>query len=195
VDTVVVYDIGCFPELAVSGPLLMADDERLVFSFNATRLAADGYHREDAGRAVVRVPSCLAFKFGYPNDEARPGHPLYARGFVGTAVYEVLESSWVAELARQNRVRFPDSDVTNWGARHFLFAFHETTLEVLARALEVTLSSETLAVEVSRMCAWLVPEAEPGAASDAGRILAVRLTSLAGAAGPGELGRWAENER
>jgi Fe-S oxidoreductase len=168
VETVVEYDIGCLPELAVSGPLLMADDERLVFSFNATCLAADGYHREDAGRAVVRVQSCLAFKLGYPNDEARPGHPLYGRGFVGTAVYEVLESSWVAELARQNRVRFPDSDVTKWGARHFLFAFHETTLEVLGRTLEVSLVSEPLAVEISRMRAWLVPEAEPGAAADGG---------------------------
>lgn len=157
------YDIGCFPELAVSGPLLIADDGRLVFSFNATRLAADGYHREDAGRAVVRVPSCLAFKFGYPNDEARPGHPLYARGFVGTAVYEVLDSSWVAELARQNQVRFPDSDVTKWGMRHFLFAFHETTLEVLCRGLEVSLSNEPLAVEVGRMQAWLVPETKPAA--------------------------------
>jgi hypothetical protein len=167
VDTVVEYDLGCFPELAVSGPLLMADDERLVFSFNATRLAADGFHREDAGRAVVRAPSCLAFKFGYPNDEARPGHPLYRRGFVGTAVYEVLESSWVAELVRQNRVRFPDSDVSKWGVRHFLFAFHETTLELLALGLEVSMSGEPLAAEVSRMRAWLVPEAEHDAAAEA----------------------------
>jgi hypothetical protein len=168
VDTVVEYDIGCFPELAVSGPFLMADDERLVFSFNATRLAADGYHRADAGRAMVRVPSCLALKFGYPNDEALPGHPLYTCGFVGTAVYEVLESSWVAELARQNRVRFPDSDVTKWSVRHFLFSFHESTLEVLCRSLEVSLSWEPLAAEVSRMQAWLLTEAAPGAAAVGG---------------------------
>jgi hypothetical protein len=165
-DEVVEYDIGCFPELAVSGPLLMADDGRLVFSFNATRLAADCYHREDVGRAVVRVPSCLAFKHGYPNDEALPGHPLYGRGFVGTAVYEVFRSSWVAELARQNQVRFPDSDVAGWGVRHFLFSFHDSTLEVLCRGLEVSLSGEPFAAEVNRMRSWLVPEAEPGAAPD-----------------------------
>lgn len=167
-DTVVEYDIGCFPELAVSGPVLMADDERLVFSFNATRLAADGHHREDAGRAVVRVPSCLTFKFGHPNDEARPGHPLYARGFVGTAVYEVLGSSWAAEQARQNRVKFPDFDLLSLGIRHFLFAFHESTLEVLCRGLEVSMSAEPLSAEISRMRSWLVPDAEPGAAADGG---------------------------
>jgi hypothetical protein len=168
VDTVVEYDIGCFPELAVSGPLLMADDERLVFSFNATRIAADGYHREDAGRAVVQVPSCLAFKFGYPNDEALPGHQLYVRGFVGTAVYEVLGSSWAAELARQNRVKFPDFDLLSLGIRHFLFSFHDSTLEVLCRGLEVSLTNEPFAVEVSRMRSWLVPEAEPLGAPDRG---------------------------
>ena len=159
-DTVVEYDIGCLPELAVSGPILMADDGKLVFSFNATRLAADGYHRVDAGRAVVRVPWCLAFKFGYPNDEALPGHPLYGRGFVGTAVYEVLESSWVAELARQNRIPFPEMDPDVWDVWHFLFSFHDSTLEVLCRGLEVSLSGEPLAAEMRRMQAWLLGEAE-----------------------------------
>jgi hypothetical protein len=151
-------DIGCFPELAVSGPVVMATDERLVFSFNATRPTPDG-RRTDAGRAVVKVSPCLAFKFGYPNDEALPGHPLYDRGFEGVAVYEVLESSWVAELAGQNRVKFPDSDLTRWGVRHFLFSFHESTLEVLGAGLDVTLSEEPLAAIVSRMQSWLLEDA------------------------------------
>lgn len=157
-DTIVEYDIGCFPDLAASGPILMAADERLVFSFNASRLAADGYHRADAGRAVVRVPACLAFKFGYPNDEALTGHPLYSRGFVGTAVYEVLESSWEVDLARQNCVRFPNSDITEWGVRHFQFSFHESTLEVLCRGLEVEISEDPIHLEFERMQSWLLGE-------------------------------------
>src|SRR5262249_31715985 len=70
-------DIGCFPELAVTGPVVMATDQRLVFSFNAPR-AAPGGRRADAGRAGVQVSPCLAFRFVYPNDQARPGHPLAA---------------------------------------------------------------------------------------------------------------------
>src|SRR5215471_19329341 len=140
-DTVVEYDIGCFPELAVSGPVLMAADDLLVFSFNATRLTSDG-RRADAGRAVVKVNPCLAFKFGYPNDEALGGHPLYARGFHGVAVYEVLGSSWLAALAEQNRVMFPASDLSGRGVRHFLFSFHESTLEVLGRSLDVSMTEE-----------------------------------------------------
>ena len=157
-DTVIEYDIGCFPELAVSGPIVMAADERLVFSFNATRPTPDG-RRTDAGRAVVNVESCLAFKFGHPNDEALPGHPLYDLGFEGVAVYEVLESSWIAELARQNRVRFPDSDLAAWGVRHFLFSFHESTLEVLGDGLDVSVSDDSFSVIVSRMQSWLFKDA------------------------------------
>jgi hypothetical protein len=154
VDTVVEYDIGCLPELAVSGPVLMATDDRLTFSFHATRLMPDGL-RADAGRAIVLVSPCLAFKFGYPNDEALPGHPLYGRGFEGVAVYEVLGSSWIAEVGRQNRVRFPDSDVARWDVRHFLFSFHESTLEVLGAGLEVSVTREPFEVIVGRMQSWL----------------------------------------
>ena len=158
VDTVITCDIGCFPELAVSGPVVMAVDERMVFSFNATRLTQDG-RRADAGRAVVKVAPCLAFKFGHPNDEALPGHPLYDRGFEGVAVYEVLESSWVAELARQNRIKFPNFDLSGWGVRHFLFSFHESTLEVLGDSLDVSVSEEPFAVIVNRMQSWLLSDA------------------------------------
>jgi hypothetical protein len=154
VDTIVEFDIGCLPELAVPGPVLMATDEQLIFSFNATRLTPAG-RRADAGRAVVKVNPCLAFKFGYPNDEALGGHPLYARGFHGVAVYEVLESSWVAALAEQNRVKFPDSDLSGWGVRHFLLSFHESTLEALGRGLDVSLTEEPLAVVVTGMQSWL----------------------------------------
>jgi hypothetical protein len=155
VETVVEFDIGCVPELAVSGPILMAADERLVFSFNATKRMADG-RRVDAGRAVVKAGPCLAFKFGYPNDEALGGHPLYAKGFHGVAVYEVLGSAWVAVLAEQNRVNFPDSDRSGRGVRHFLFAFHESTLEVLARNLDAATTDEPLASVIARMQSWLL---------------------------------------
>lgn len=105
---------------------------------------------------MVRVKPCLAFKFGYPNDEALPGHPLYARGSHGTAVYEVLGSSWLATLAEQNRVKFPDWDLTELGVRHFLFSFHDTTLEVLGRSLDVSVTVEPFATVVSRMQGWIL---------------------------------------
>ncbi|WP_422929054.1 hypothetical protein [Singulisphaera sp. PoT] len=156
-DTVIEYDIGCFPELAVSAPIVMAIEERLVFSINATRPARVG-RRADAGRAVVKVGPCLAFKLGHPNDEALLGHPLYGRGFEGVAVYEVLESSWIAELTQQNRARFPASNLAAWGIRHFLFSFHERTLEVLGNELHVSISDDPFEAIVNRMQAWLLED-------------------------------------
>jgi hypothetical protein len=52
-----------------------------------------------------------------------------------------------------------DPDV--WDVRHFLFSFHDSTLEVLCRGMEVALSGEPLAAKMSRMQAWLLGEAEP----------------------------------
>jgi hypothetical protein len=52
------------------------------------------------------------------------------------------------------------------GVWHFLFSFHDSTLEVLGHSFELSLSSEPLAVELSQMRTWLLPEAEPGAAPD-----------------------------
>lgn len=158
-DRVVEYDVGCVPELAVSAPVVMADDHRLVFSFNAMR-SDEGGRRRDAGRAVVKVDPFVSFQFGQPNDEARPGHPLYERGFEGIAVYEVLESSWIVELSRQNQVKFPDSDLVASGVRHFLFPFHETTLEVAGSNLSVAVSGEPFEAIFNKMRSWLLREDE-----------------------------------
>ncbi len=46
------------------------------------------------------------------------------------------------------------------GVRHFLFPFHESTLEVLCGGLEVSLAGEPLPAEVGRMQAWLLAGAE-----------------------------------
>ncbi|QEH38834.1 hypothetical protein OJF2_74440 [Aquisphaera giovannonii] len=135
----------------------MAIDERLAFSFNATRPTPDG-RRADASRAVVKVGPCLAFQFGHPNDEALPGHPLYDRGFEGVAVHEVLESPRIAEPARQNRVRFPGSDLAARAVRHFLSSSSESTLEVLGNGLDVSVSDDPLEVIVGREQAWLFRE-------------------------------------
>ena len=151
-DFAVELEIGCVPELAVPAPLLFQNDNRLIFTFCATRIRPDG-SREDAGRAIVKVGSCLATKFGYPNDEAYHGHPLYTRGFSGTAVYEVHNSQWIGEIAEQNRVRFPDSDAKAWGYRHFIFPFHDSSLEILGKNLEVSVTQDSFAVTLKRMTA------------------------------------------
>ena len=132
-------DIGFLPEAAVSGPVLFQDDLRTFLLFNAVRMTDQG-RRDAAGIGVIEFDQCWLTKFGYPNDEALGGHPLARNGLCAYGVFEVLSSSWIASTTEQNRVRFPaTSDDTE--TRHFVFTFHDSTFECLARGLEPRLDN------------------------------------------------------
>jgi hypothetical protein len=104
-----------------------------------------------SGVAVATFKGCHQVVFGYPNDEAQPGHPLYPAGGWSYGFYEVLGSDWAARLWAQNRVVFPDW--TPPDKRHFLVACHEDLVEVLADDVEVEVSPrpfEAVALEALR---------------------------------------------
>jgi hypothetical protein len=139
-DKVVELDLGCSPEAAVSGALLLQSESCAYLTFNAVRPGRGGLY-EAAGTAVVEIVMCGTTKFGYPNDEALAGHPLYSKGVNNYGIYEVLNSSWVSEQEGQNRVSFPDrTDMS--GVRHFIITFHDSTFECLAEDIKLTLSNE-----------------------------------------------------
>jgi hypothetical protein len=75
-------------------------------------------------------------KFGYPNDEALPGHPLYSRGLRNYGIFEVLNSTWRKMLADQNVVSFPNPKPSARSSRHFVVTFHDSTLECIAESIE-----------------------------------------------------------
>jgi hypothetical protein len=149
-DTITELDLGVVPEAAVSRPMLLQTDYRTVLTFNAMKHTPDK-RVTSVGTAIVEFERCLVTKFGYPNDEALQGHPLYQRGLAFYSCYEVLNSSWLAEIDAQNRQAFPDS--TGSPVRHFVFTFHDSTFECLAADLKLTLSDEptaTLLTELTR---------------------------------------------
>jgi hypothetical protein len=95
---------------------------------------------DDERRIVLRFRSCQQFIFGYPNDEALPGHPLYSFGLSYYGLYEVHGSDWARRLTLQNQVSFPDTDLDRPSAlRHFIVTFHDETLEALAIGVEGSL--------------------------------------------------------
>ena len=141
-DYAVPLDIGCFPELAVSGPVLLQTDYAAFLTFNAMRQGSDGF-RHDAGTAVVEVARCHVTRFGYPNDEALPGHPLYTRGLSGCGAFEVRNSRWVRALTERNRVAFPSTPDSN--QTHFIIPFHDSCFECIADSLKVTLTTQPYA--------------------------------------------------
>jgi len=131
-DRVVPLDLGVVPEAAVSGGFLIQSEHSAWFLFNAMRVQPNG-RRVEAGIAVVELQHHLQTRFGHPNVDALPGHPVLGQAHEGDGVYEVLESSWLAEVQRQNRIVFPEYSFT--GVRHFIVTLHDATLECLANNL------------------------------------------------------------
>jgi hypothetical protein len=87
------------------------------------------------GRLVARIrfERPYAHTFGPPNDEALSGHPLAARGLASYRVCEVQDSSWLRSLEQMNSVHPHHSHEFFADLRHFVFTFHDTTFECIAR--------------------------------------------------------------
>lgn len=114
-------------------PVVLADDNTVVFGYYE---ATDSPF--DRG-VVIKVPSCSIFKFGAPNDEALSGHRYAQFGLDCYSAYEVMNSEWTRELMVANRVHPQHDDSLFASHRHFIFTFHDTTLEfVTQQDFEVT---------------------------------------------------------
>jgi hypothetical protein len=149
-DRVIRLDLGCVPDPGDSGPLLLQDERRAYLLFNLPTLNPDDM-AEPLRIALVELQGCRATRFGYPNDEALPGHPLYQQGLSYYGVFEVLESSWITQLEGQNRVRFPNSRPRT--SRHFAFTFHDSTLECIADDLSLSITEEPFA-QILQSVTW-----------------------------------------
>lgn len=140
-DQIIRLNIGFTPEAAVSEPLLLQTDCDAFLTFSAVVKNEKGLF-EDAGIGVVEFHRCNLTKFGYPNDEALRGHPLYQNGLdVGSRVFEVLYSSWIREITEQNRLCFPNTEDSD--QRHFIFTFHDSTFECIADGFQTSLHLES----------------------------------------------------
>ncbi len=155
-ERVVELQVGCYPEAAISGGLLLQTEEEVFLLFNAMSddKNAEGYSYR-VGTAVMEFKCCHLTRFGYPNDEGRPEHPLDQQGLAAIAysVCEVLNSSWAsAEVERMNKsaeriwgaARFQRrSHEQDWpNTRHFLVAFHDSIFECLADDFQLTVHAE-----------------------------------------------------
>lgn len=145
-------NIGCSPEAAVSGPILVQSNFSATLIFNAMKQVEGAY--QAAGLAVVSFKACSITKFGYPNDEAWSAIPRTSG--LSYDFYEVLNSSWNDELDQLNRHGFPRHQRTK--QRHFLALFHDSSFECLAQHLSVELTHEPLANVLSRLNQGLLTE-------------------------------------
>jgi hypothetical protein len=105
-------------------PMVVANEGTLVFGY---------YDAEGRGCVIIEVPICSVFKFGYPNDEVLHGHRYAKIGLAYYSAYEVLNSEWIREMMVANRIHSMHTDSLFDSLRHFIFTFHDSTLEFVAR--------------------------------------------------------------
>ena len=111
-----------------------------------------------ASLGIAEFMRCSAVKLGPPNDEVLHGHRLYGRGLDGYGAYVVGNSRWVAELMEVNCVH-DQYRAENWAdARHFLFVFHDETVEAVAHDVEVETFRESMPALLAKTIERLWPE-------------------------------------
>jgi hypothetical protein len=125
-------------------PIVLSNEFALVLAYiiydrtygTALRTGDDGMRIEPI--AVVRFEHYESFMFGAPNDEALHGHPLFARGMTFYSAFRVENSSWVRQLERMNSVH-PNHDPEYFEKlKHFVFTFHDSTFECVAKSFAVS---------------------------------------------------------
>jgi hypothetical protein len=146
------YDIGCEPSPSVPAETVIADGwcTYLLFFAVSKMLNANG-KLDDLRVAVLRCNHCVSSRFGYPNGEGFPEHPLYDLGLDNSesSVLRIVDSTWTRDVQSQMAA----SARRIWGARvaestpvelhHFLIALKEATFECVAESMTVETYAET----------------------------------------------------
>lgn len=100
---------------------------------------------------LVTFKNCLSAKLGHPNEDVQGGHPLAGRGLKGYTAQIVENSPWIREIGKTNSVH-PDDDPSLWDSyQHYIFWFHDSTFECLARSYEYEVTTESMSHILSRI--------------------------------------------
>ena len=94
--------------------------------------------------ALVEFKSYQSYMFGAPNDEAFHGHPLAGRGLHPYGAYRIENSSWVRQLEQMNAVHHRHNPKRFEELTHFVFAFHDSTFECVAKGFTTSKFDGTL---------------------------------------------------
>ena len=118
-------------DTGVPMPVIYLDESGLFLAYIVSR---PELNEEQEEYSVVKFEEVMQYTFGYPNEEALSGHPLYESGLQFYAFNEILESPYLAELGHRNAKNFPGTESHFLSFRHWLVAFHDETLEVIAKS-------------------------------------------------------------
>jgi hypothetical protein len=159
-DFPVKWDAGC------PLPHLLCNDYKalLAFILREPKPGSDGSSVEMVSPAdekarplaLVEFNPCVAAKLGSPNDEVFDGHPLQGRGLDGYTAQKVVNSRWLAEIEAINKVHHCYNPASWRERNHYIFWFHDTTFECIAKSFTLEVYRESRSAMLARMCQRLL---------------------------------------
>jgi hypothetical protein len=128
-------------------PVVLATEARTLFCFETP----------DGDARVAEFVGCLSVRFGFPNDEVQHGHPVWGSGLTPYSTHEVLDSPLIDELRSVESIHPLASATPFANVRHFVLAFHDSTLEAVAQDVVVRRSAASADEAVELMIAEILP--------------------------------------
>jgi hypothetical protein len=128
-------------------PLVMADDDRLLVAYFVD--APWPPNPADETIAILQFVRPLVHIFGQPEHNNYDLHPLHNRGLSDHFYCEVKHSSWIRAL----RPLLNNDALEEW--KHFVFLFHDSSLECVAQGFKVTPHRGSWNTVVQKMASML----------------------------------------
>jgi hypothetical protein len=113
---------------------IVASESRAFLAYYESETCARPDHDEVR---LIELVDCVAVRQGPPTDETLHGHPLWDRGLTFYQLHEIENSGWLTSLRDMNRVHPGSPDLPWPDARHYLFAFHDSTVDAVASDVAV----------------------------------------------------------
>ena len=140
-------------------PVILAGEHHLLLAYLTSQPDPDwdGSYVNVVTNDTESVVAIVSFArpdlhmFGPPNDEAFEGHPLAKHRLRPYSANEIHNSSWLQRRIAMNRVHRHHSDSMFDDLRHFIFAFHDSTFECLARDFEISLFRGSMHKAITHM--------------------------------------------
>jgi hypothetical protein len=93
---------------------------------------------------------------GTPNDEVLHGHPLSGKGLAGSQAMSVKNSAWLKDLETINSVHSCYKAEVWHDLNHYMFPFHDSTFECVARGFNVEVFQLPLTALLAEVCERLI---------------------------------------
>ena len=166
-DTVIALDGVPQSDVGTPLPAVVSDEHHLFLvyllsepdpNWDGTYVSVVGPDSQNMSVAIVRFVHAYAHMFGPPNDEAFGGHPLASRGVEPYGAYEVRLSSWIRALERMNSVHPYHQTSMFDDLRHFIFMFHDSTFECVAKDFQVETRRGSMQEAITHVATMLYEE-------------------------------------